>query len=250
VVCSARVPCANAADICEVETERCFPSNGDCRDGGACPAFGSALGDAATVECGSGGLCRVRPKLSPPDFLDVDRAVTVRSPEPGHEYAPGDLPTIAWDAVAGAVTLVLVTDATFPDSEQTLHDHAVWGAALREGQTRVTWGAGHPIRAGRWLDASPAAPASGRHYLIVQAVRRDDLAAVSVVVPFRVGTDAPWSVPGDRCVEPGVPGSCDNPGIILGCVAGRCRRVCASDADCDPSHRCQRPSGGLRVCSL
>jgi REP element-mobilizing transposase RayT len=57
------------------------------------------------------------------------------------------------------------------------------------------------------------------------------------------------ATPPAHFVNAGIPGDCENYTEPLACVAGICRRLCASHLDC-ATGQCEEPQEGYRVCKL
>lgn len=248
VECSERVACGPGF-ICESRSRRCFPANGDCRSSLVCPDFGGEqLNSVATVSCMANGLCAVRPKTGPPPFFDVTEEISVITPTRGARLTATTQPEFRWRAFPNAASLLLVA-SQWPVDSATLANSAVWGAAVAPGTDSVNWQAGKPVEQGRWIDAAPVPLTTGSYFFVVQAVINGSLEAGSSVIPFVVGEATPWKQSGDACTLPGLPGDCGNPSSILSCFDGSCRKVCASDVECESTHSCGEPTvSGYRLC--
>jgi hypothetical protein len=156
----------------------------------------------------------------------------------------------AWHSTGTAViALVLSHQPRYADD---LLRYAVWGAALdAKHPPSVTWDEGQMVVNQTWQASRPSPPTEGDYFLVVQAVSRGSLKAISAPVPFAIG-ESNWKAEGDSCDTSGIPGDCYNPSVAAGCIDGICRRLCASSfADCKDSGVCEPPdSEGRRVCAL
>jgi hypothetical protein len=241
VECGSVTPCLDPSNICDESQLRCFPANGACSDEVVCPDFG--ISSTVAIDCGKDKLCHATSKgalLPAPVSAPAELAIV--SPNPGDHFATVDEIHIEWDATVAVVLVELLKgDGDLPNS-------IVWGATLPlGGASSVDWTDGHSVVHGEWVSGHPNAINDGLYYVLVQAVKSQDLVAASLLVPIQLGTDSTWKDVGESCSQEGVPGDCFNPAAPQACVDGSCERVCASHADCAPL-RCQAPIKGIRVC--
>lgn len=253
VACSERVPCESDSHYCDTERRRCYPDNGDCSSEG-CQPIPTELADVAAVECGAEDVCTVRRAMSVPLFVDPRYMdpIKVDQPAAGERVSDGEQVAFRWQEIAESA-LLLVFDVE-PSETKKFMDSAVWGAAASAGaRPRVDWRSGYAIEKGEWIDATPSPPPPGAYYLLVQAVKGEEVVRLSALIPFLVGNDtkAPWPSPHQSCDTEGSPTQCLHPQIPMVCDGARCRQLCGSDGDCSGGRTCERPDARLnaRMCS-
>lgn len=241
VMCSERDPCSSG-EFCYLF--ECFPASGSCRDD-PCPR----LPEADEVVCGPDQYCHVEQTPPPPiSGLIADRAVPVSRPSSGETFPAEADVRFTWNA-GGAAVVVLVLDAVPAWSGEVLPS-AIWGLArAASASPTARWADGVAIRDEVWQAAPEPAPEGAPLYLLVQAVHKGELVAISPLVPFIVG-ESGWRLPGDAC-DVTEPEPCANPGRAQTCYQGSCAVLCASSADCAglPTPLCGLdPETSVRVC--
>jgi hypothetical protein len=227
--CSDRVPCLAPDEVCDPRAFVCYPATGVCADTSECPRFDDAFPETASVAC-SGGFCRVTPPAAIAIPSLVAPAIGVAFPEPGHAFAATADVVFEWNA-SGFSSILLVLDGERPDLLVTPQAAAIWGLARPNGFVQQARPAseGFGIEAGT-VTARAELPPDTLLYLLVQLVSDGALEGASRLVPFRVG--ASWPLPGDACLQDGLPGACGNPALPQVCLGGTCRALCASHVDC------------------
>lgn len=253
VVCGRRRPCDDAAEFCDLSRNECYPRDGRCK-GGDCPRLDERVATWGAVACIEG---RCHLASAPPGEIagaGVPVGVNLSSPRPGDGFPDEKALVIEWTTTGTSVIVLVLSGA--PSTIDAIRRHAVWGAVVPlGGRNRVTWAEGYAIREdGVWDDRpGSAAPRSGDLFVLVQAVKRGKLIAVSQLVPFRVG--GAFARAGEtRCLDEGaLPGSCWHPVVLQRCTDGLCRALCASDANCEAllgvGRRCLDPRpDGVRHC--
>jgi hypothetical protein len=204
-----------------------------------------------TLSC-TGGFCRWpgKPPTSISDFTGQP-VVDVQQPFSGQEFATDADVVIRW--TPRNTPMILLALGELPQSSSGMLEAAVWGVLLRaDSAPAVAWASGKAILGGAWQQEVAPAPRNKPLYLVAQSVQTGELEAVSAAIPFAVGQG--WKRPDDACQDEGViAGSCGTPRRTQQCVAGKCRTVCGSDADCILDGRapgvCLDPSNAPRLCA-
>lgn len=248
VVCSERVPCLDKTAICDSFARRCLPESGDCSSDEVCPTLPIEADRYASMACDAvTRTCRVAARLAKATVASTSGLVGVTKPAPGTLFDPSEDPVFAWSPVDDALLVQVLREA--PKTAADLPRVVIWAASVvRGGPSQLQWSQGHAVVAGSWIAGPPPAPPVGGFYLWVQAVRADRLVAASELVPFAVGSAAPWRVEGDLCATDGTHEGCESPAFALACVDGRCHKLCGSKADC--ATECGLPVKGIRYCVL
>ncbi|WP_437278363.1 hypothetical protein WME90_45300 [Sorangium sp. So ce375] len=163
---------------------------------------------------------------------------------------------IQWQSVDAPVIAVLL-DAV-PTSEDEFRSHAVWAGSRRaEDVPYLAWEDGFKVvpevepteTSMSWTPLPTDYAPSGRLFLVLQALERGELTAISDLIEIAV--DKPFLAAGARCKSaPGEGSECDRPDAPQVCWQGSCREVCASDRDCPRTKPCEPPRGGIRLCAL
>jgi hypothetical protein len=249
VDCSARVQCLTAGDICDVNANRCLPSNGSCASGTPCLTLVGPPSSETVIACDPSSLtCRASTVPIDVEFVSAPAQVPVASPTPGTLFSAPSLPSFTWDG-GGAAAIVQVLTGV-PSSSSDVANLVIWGAAISAGGAQtLSWGDGRPVQSGTWLSQSPSPPGDGIYFLWVQTVFEGTLLATSRLIPFGVGDYPPWKQPGNACAVSGFPGDCASPARPQACFNGMCMQLCASDLDCAP-FSCLPPQQGVRFCGL
>jgi hypothetical protein len=165
-------------------------------------------------------------------------------------FKDGTLPSFQW-APVDAVTIVLVL-GDLPPSLPDILSKAIWGVTLPPSTDHTDWKAGNDIMNGAWQPFTSLPPTNRTLYLLVEAVRPNQVVAASKPIPFRVGN--PWPKPGDHCDDQNGCANPTAPDSPLYCYMSKCQLVCASHADCQSLHEdCGHSSlfdSGMRLCGL
>ena len=244
VECSDRKACDNG-DVCV--QFGCYDRTGRCSPTAPCPIFRPQDAPQVPTECGAAGRCRVSPAAPflPMDlYPDSKRPIEIESPSPGKVFQAGERAEVVWASAGPESSYIVLVLTAGPADTRALPATAVWGATVREGgRRRLTWADGVVVSEGRFRRGQRWMAPPGRYQLLVQAVRRGTLQAVSPLVPFAL--ERAWPGEGAPC---GDSAGCEDPATARVCQAHRCRRLCASDLDCGPGGGCLAPVGDVRVC--
>jgi hypothetical protein len=251
VGCGALYPCQPCSgcnpEYCDPVDRKCRDAAGACSSDADCPAPPYPFDQSIDIRCDTQmGVCHAAQKpLQAIAGLSGDQSVvTVSMPKNGASFASVDDISFFWSASAGATFGLVLSQ--WPQFSDELQQYAIWGVAVPDGTARtVHWADGVSIDSqGNWGGAPGDPPRDQPLYLLVTAVRPNELLGVGDPIVFEVG--AGWGGPGDAC---GATTGCD-PTRPLVCDGGSCRLVCASHRDCNTVglHCDGLLPSGLRLC--
>lgn len=232
---------------CEVppESGRCAPSGNDGVDNPRCYP-GARCQPVEMAQSPIGGLCSFQAPQAPVFTFDTEPpkisatapgVLTALRPTDGVQlrWAP---PAIPADAITVAAIFTNVPQRVSGTNRIANPQDLLWiwsstdpGASTRPGTVALESGhRGVTTNGEMGPRFGTNQLAAGRYWWFVYAIRNGAVIVTSDVLPFRVGNDFTSIACADvnTCTRM-IPGELPD---TVACIAGRCRRRCASDLDC------------------